>query len=191
LLFGSRSSRRTRRRASLCATVRRPRRGAGGAGGRARAGGLGRWFAGARHRRAGHWQDPIDERARVDCFSAGPARCHGSLLGGGRRTALLALDSGHPLGGRRSRGARGVRLDGRPAVSADHAHARGRAVSLIRRGGPLPGSGRFGAPGPRRVGRPARGGRVIAVAAALPGRRARRGQDPARGLLPGGRQART
>ena len=45
-------------------------------------------------------------------------------------------------------------------------------------------------PNPRRAGRPARGGRAVAVATALPGGRAGRGEDSARGVLPGGRQAR-
>jgi integrase len=52
------------RRAILHATVRRSRPGAGGSGLRARGGRVRARLAAARHRRAGHRQDPADERAR-------------------------------------------------------------------------------------------------------------------------------
>ena len=69
----------------------------------------------------------MSELARV----AGAARRagrHGSLLGGGRRAAVLAVDAGHPLAGRRSRGARSCR---RLACGA----ARGSRARSCRRAG--------------------------------------------------------
>ena len=69
------------------------------------------------------------------------ARRRGSLLGGARRSAVLALDAGHPHAGRRSRGAgRARRLEG--GGLALHAAAavmpEGERLRLFDFGGPLP-----------------------------------------------------
>ena len=93
------------------------------------------------------------------------------VLGGRRRSRVLAVDPGGPSG---RRGVRRSRLDSRRrSLGRGHARIPGRSESgslpPVRRGRSVPRRGRSRPSVPDRARRPARGGRAVAAAASVPG----------------------